>query len=82
MSLEMRLEKRIPLALIGAMLLQTMGALIWAGGAAERIAHAEAEASRVQELAERSVRLEAQSAAMRETLVRIEAKVDRLNSPR
>lgn len=73
-----RLDRRIPLALIAMVLLQTFGALLWAGAAAERISHAEAEASRVQELAERAVRLEAQSAAMREALIRIEAKVDRL----
>ena len=75
------LERRIPLALIAMVLVQSFGALLWAGAAAERISHAEAEASRVQELAERAVRLEAQSASMRESLSRIEAKLDRLSGP-
>jgi len=75
----MMLDKRIPLALIAMILAQTVGALLWAGAAAERISHAEAEASRVQELAERAVRLEAQGASMRETLIRIEAKLDHLS---
>jgi hypothetical protein len=72
------IERRLPLALIAMVIVQTMAALIWAGAASERINHAETEASRVQELAERAVRLEAQSAAMQEALSRIEGKLDRM----
>ena len=81
MTADFKLDRRIPLAFIAMVLVQTFGALIWAGAAAERISHAEAEASRVQELAERAVRLEAQGASMREALIRIEAKLDRLGTP-
>jgi len=73
-----RLERRIPLTLLAAVFVQTFGALLWAGALGERVAHAETEAARVQDLSERAARLEAQGAAMRETLERIEGKVDRL----
>jgi hypothetical protein len=77
---ELRLDRRLPAAFIGVVLIQTFGALIWAGAAGERIAHAEVEAGRVQELSERAARLEVQSGAMRESLTRIEAKLDRLGT--
>ena len=70
------------LGVVALVLAQTFGALIWAGAAGERIAHAEVEAGRVQELSERAARLEAQGSAMREALARIEAKLDRLGQGR
>lgn len=80
MTLGIWVERRISIALVSVIILQTFGALIWAGGAAERITRMEGEAARVQELSERAVRLEAQFSAMSEALARIEAKVDRLNA--
>jgi len=77
---EIQLSRRVPVAFVGLVLVQTFGALIWAGAAGERIAHAEVEAGRVQELSERAARLEVQTGAMRESLTRIEAKLDRLGT--
>jgi outer membrane murein-binding lipoprotein Lpp len=74
-----RLDKRISITIVVLVLVQTFSALIWAGAAGERIAHAEEEAGRVQELSERAARLEVQAGAMREALTRIEAKMDRLS---
>src|SRR5262249_10209173 len=52
-----RLDKRISITIVVLVLVQTFSALIWAGAAGERIAHAEEEAGRVQELSERAARL-------------------------
>lgn len=71
------LDKRVPIAFIAAILLQTFGALVWAGQAAGRMAHIEAEAMRVQDLAERAARLEVQMASVQAALGRIETKLDR-----
>lgn len=72
------LDKRVPIAFIFALLLQTSAALVWAGSARERMARIDGDVLRVQELAERSARLEEQVSAMRATLERIEVKLDRL----
>ena len=75
------LDKRVPIAFVLALLLQTSAALVWAGSARERMARIDVDVLRVQELAERSARLEEQVSAMRATLERIEVKLDRLSSP-
>lgn len=71
-----RLEKQVPLGVILALAVQTGGALVWAGGAAERIASLERRLDRQSGVAERLARLEAEAEASRATLVRIEAKLD------
>jgi hypothetical protein len=76
-----RFERRIPLALLFAFLLQTGGALFWAGSAAERIAQVERETRANAGAIERVVRLEAEVTAMHETLSRIENKIDRMAMP-
>jgi len=68
----------LALLFIVALLLQTSAALVWAGSARERMARINGDVLRVQELAERSARLEEQVSAMRATLERIETKLDRL----
>jgi hypothetical protein len=73
------LERKIPLALIFGFVLQTGGALFWAGAAAERIAQVERATRDNATVIERVVRLEAQVNAMHETLSRIETKIDRLS---
>ena len=75
------LERKIPLALIFGFVLQTGGALFWAGAAAERIAQVERATRDNATVIERVVRLEAQVNAMHETLSRIETKIDRLSEP-
>jgi hypothetical protein len=72
-------EKKLPAALVAAFLLQTAGALFWAGSAAERIADLERAQAREQSAIERVAVLEAQTADIRATLARIENKLDRKN---
>jgi hypothetical protein len=74
-------DRRIPLALLFGFLLQTGGALFWAGAAAERIANVERETRGNASAVERVVRLESEVSAMHETLSRIENKIDRMATP-
>ena len=71
------LDKKLPAALVAAFLLQTAGALFWAGSAAERIAALERAASADQNAIERVAVLEEDMRTMKETLDRIETKLDR-----
>jgi uncharacterized coiled-coil protein SlyX len=71
------LDKRFPAALVAAFLLQTAGALFWAGQAAERITALERTVANDQGAIERVAVLEEQVRAMNKTLDRIENKLDR-----
>jgi|GEM_PF-341645 Flp pilus assembly protein TadB len=71
--------KRIPAALVAAFLLQTAGALFWAGSAAERITVLENRADANQTAIEKVAVLEERSRTMQQSLDRIEAKLDRMN---
>ncbi|RZJ46625.1 MAG: hypothetical protein EON87_03980 [Brevundimonas sp.] len=71
--------RKIPVALIAALLVQTIGGLVWAGGAAARIATLEERVDEQRLVAERLARLEAQGEATRATVDRIER---RLEAPR
>ena len=73
------LDRRIPMALVFAFLLQTGGALFWAGSAAQRISEIERETRTNEAATERVVRLEAEVSALHETLLRIETKIDRMS---
>jgi glucose-6-phosphate dehydrogenase assembly protein OpcA len=76
-------HKRIPAALVAAFLLQTTGALFWAGSAAERITVLERTLSGDQAAIERVAVLEEQVRGIKESLDRIEVKLDRSElSPR
>lgn len=68
--------KRIPIALITALAVQTVGGLIWAGGAAARIATLEQRVGEQRLVAERLARLEEQSAATRSAVERIERRLE------
>jgi hypothetical protein len=70
-------EKRIPAALVAAFLLQTAGALFWAGSAAERIAGLERIVATDQAAIEKVAVLEEQVKSIRESLERIENKLDK-----
>jgi len=76
LSERMPAEKRIPAALVAAFLLQTAGALFWAGSAAERIAGLERIVTADQAAIEKVAVLEEQVRTIRETLDRIENKLD------
>ena len=70
-------EKRIPAALVAAFLLQTAGALFWAGNEAQRIADLERARAADQTAIEKVAVLEEQVRAIKESLDRIENKLDR-----
>jgi len=76
-----RLDRRIPVALVFAFVLQTGGALFWAGSAAQRILEVERQTQVNSSAVERVVRLEAQVTALHEQLSRIETKIDQLSEP-
>jgi hypothetical protein len=71
-----RLDRKIPLGLIGAFVLQTGAGLWWAGSAAQRITDLEQRIDHQAGVAERLARLETQADATRLSLARIEAKLD------
>ena len=71
------LDRKLPAALVAAILLQTAGALFWAGSAAERIATLERSAAADQAAIARVAVLESQIANIRASLDRIENKLDR-----
>ena len=68
--------KKIPVALIAALLVQTIGGLVWAGGAAARIATLEQRVGEQRLVAERLARLEEQSVATRAAVERIETRLE------
>ncbi|HEV2561928.1 MAG TPA: hypothetical protein VGT78_07285 [Rhizomicrobium sp.] len=70
-------DRRLPAALIGAFVLQTAGALVWAGSAAERITVLERTLAGDQAAIERVAVLEEQVNTIRQSLDRIENKLDR-----
>jgi len=68
--------KKIPVALITALALQTLGGLVWAGGAAARISTLEQRVGEQRLVAERLARLEEQSRAVRASVERIETRLE------
>jgi hypothetical protein len=70
------IDRRISLALVFAIALETAGAFMWAGAAAERIDQLERNAAGSGAVAERLARLEAEMTGMRAQLDRIEARLD------
>ena len=72
------LDKRVPIALIVAMAVQTAGALVWAGAAMQRIDYLEREVSASSRIGERTARVEEQMRYLRQSVDRIETKLDRL----
>lgn len=68
--------RRVPMALIAALTVQTIGGLVWAGGAAARIATLEERVAEQRLVAERLARLEEQSVATRASLGRIEDRLE------
>ncbi len=71
-----RVDRSVSAAVVFAFAVQTGGALLWAGGAAERIATLERRLDRQSGVAERLARLEAEAEASRASLGRIEALLD------
>ena len=72
--------KKIPAALVAAFLLQTAGALFWAGSAADRISTLERTVAGEQAAIAQVAVLEEQVREMKDQLSRIEGKLDRLQA--
>lgn len=68
--------KRIPAALVAALAVQTIAGLLWAGGAAARIATLEQRVEEQRLVAERLARLEAQGEATAAAVERIERRLE------
>ena len=69
-------RRRIPAALIAVLAAQTLGGLVWAGGAAARISALEERVGEQRLVAERLARLEEQGVATKAALERIERMVE------
>ncbi|WOI53991.1 hypothetical protein [Parvularcula sp. LCG005] len=69
-------DGRLSVAISGAMLAQTVAALLWAGAAAERLDQLQVRIARSEDIAERVARLEEQGDHIQSTLIRIERKLD------
>ena len=67
--------RKIPVAVIAALVVQTIGGLVWAGGAAARIATLEERVGEQRLVAERLARLEEQSLATRAAVERVERQM-------
>ncbi|MCP4386532.1 MAG: hypothetical protein GY798_34835 [Hyphomicrobiales bacterium] len=74
------LDKRVPLAMIFAIIVQTIGLVVFVARLETRVAHLEANDARTTslDLSGRIIRVETQLAGLNETTVRIERKVDSL----
>jgi len=68
--------RKIPVAVIAALAVQTVSGLVWAGGAAARIATLEDRVGEQRLVAERLARLEEQSRATRAAVERIEERLE------
>lgn len=75
---EEQVRHRVPMALIIALVIQTIGGLVWAGGAAARIAALEAQIGEQRLVAERLARLEEQGIATRAAVERVERRLEGL----
>ncbi|GBF58221.1 hypothetical protein PbB2_01893 [Candidatus Phycosocius bacilliformis] len=67
---------RLTLAILITLVLQAVAALLWVGAAAQRLDNLEAEIKLQQPILERMARIEAQVAAIRSSLDRIENHID------
>lgn len=68
--------RRVPTALMIALVVQAIAGLIWAGGAAARISALEVEVGSRRQVLERLARLEEQGAGTRRAVERIEQRLE------
>jgi hypothetical protein len=68
--------RKLATGLLVALVVQTIGGLVWAGGAAARIATLEDRVGEQRLVAERLARLEEQGIATRAALMRIETRLE------
>ena len=72
----LRMDRTITLSLVVAVLVQTAGALLWAGAAEARLSQLEIQAAADLPVAEQLARLEEQMIGARQSLTRIERRLD------
>jgi len=72
----LQIDRTVTFGLVLAILIQTAGALLWAGAAEARLAHLESRAVSDAPVAERLARLEEQMLMARQSLGRIETRLD------
>ena len=76
----LQIDRTVTFGLVLAVLIQTAGALLWAGAAEARLAHLESrakiDAPMALPVAERLARLEEQMKMARDSLSRIETRLD------
>ncbi|WP_417498070.1 hypothetical protein [Maricaulis sp.] len=70
------LQRQVTLGVVLALVLQTSGALVWFGRVGERLDQLERDNARQSALAERMAGLEAEVRLARESLVRIERRME------
>ncbi|MBI1234566.1 MAG: hypothetical protein GC208_08690 [Alphaproteobacteria bacterium] len=75
-AMSWRVERSVTLGVIVALALQTGGALIWAGAAGERLDRLESQSTALTQAGERLARLEEQIEQARESLNRIERRLE------
>lgn len=73
----MKIDPRVTLALIAALMLQTAGGLIWAGRAAARLEAVERSLAAQADVNVRLARMEEQLSEARRALARIETRLER-----
>lgn len=71
------LDRRVPVALILSIVLQSAGLFMWVGALTSRVSELELKAVRAIDAGERVISLEAEMREVRRVLQRIEAKLDR-----
>ncbi|MEE9347692.1 MAG: hypothetical protein V3U82_05825 [Robiginitomaculum sp.] len=72
----LRFDRTITLSIIFAISIQTAGALMWAGAAEARLTDLESRAQQALPVSERLARLEEQMSMARQSLGRIEQRLD------
>ncbi len=72
----LQIDRTVTFGLVLAILIQTAGALLWAGAAEARLATLETQAAVDAPIAERLARLEEQMTMARQSLGRIETRLD------
>jgi hypothetical protein len=76
------IDKRITLALIFAMAIETAGGLLWTGRAAARLEAVERQQTADADTAERLARIETELADMRRILERLERRTEQRGGAR
>lgn len=72
------LDKRVPIAVVVTIILQTAGMVWWAANLSNRVSNLEQTSTNERDRGDRLIRLETQQEAVKETLGTINRKLDRV----